>query len=261
MLVLDENTINSCRYDLAPADRQFLFDSQSHVLQYPLAVDEPDSQALRNIVDADLLKPGSILVQSPYDRDSYVELPQADDHFAVEKLRHFSRLCQLLGARSVTVEQIEISTESSSELYKMNGKTSVVVADLKVDSQRGSSLARKFSINTSFRGGSGDTVAAEKYLRSKQLWGDIVMRSLVEQCADESNRILEQNVTISLSSESKRSLAVVAKMNLPVHGLGLGASYLASAESNQEYVLTLKVSFDTGSAEEACQQGIHVRSP
>jgi hypothetical protein len=243
MLVLDENTINECLYDLEPEARAFLFDPQSHIIQYPLAADEPDSQALRNIIDADLLRPGALLLQSPYDRNAYVDLSQATDQFAVEKLRHFSRLCQYLGAKDVTVEQVEVSKNSSSEVYELNGKAPVVNIDAKVENKVRSSLARKFSINTYFRGGKPNTEAAEKYLRGKQLWSDIVMRSLVEQCADEDNQILEQKVTISLSNESKRTLGVVAKLNLPAKGLGLAASYLANVESSEEYLLTLTVKF------------------
>lgn len=244
MLVLDENTINECKYDLEPESRGFLYDPQSYVIQYPLAADEPDSQALQNIIDADLLRPGSVLLQSPYDRNVYVDLSQASDQFAIEKLRHFSRLCQYLGARDVTVEQVAVSKDSSSEVYTLNGKAPVAKLDVKVENKENSSLARKFSINTSFRGGKPNIETAEKYLRAKQLWGDVVMRSLVEQCADEHNPILEQKVTISLSSESKRTLGVVAKLNLPAKGLGLAANYLASAESSEEYHLTLTVKFD-----------------
>jgi len=244
MLVLDESTINECLYDLEPEAKGFLFDPQSHVLQYPLTVDEPDSQALQNIIDADLLRPGAVLLQSPYDRNAYVDLSQATDQFAIEKLRHFSRLCQYLGARDVTVEQVEVSKDSSSEVYELHGKAPVAKLDVKVENKVGNSLARKFSINASFRGGKPNTEAAEKYLRGKQLWGDVVMRSLVEQCADEDNQILEQKVVISLSSESKRSLGVVAKLNLPAKGLGLTTSYLASAHSIEEYLLTLAVKFD-----------------
>jgi len=244
MLVLDENTINECLYDLEPDAKGFLFDPQSHVLQYPLTVDEPDSQALQNIIDADLLRPGAVLLQSPYDRNAYVDLSQATDQFAIEKLRHFSRLCQYLGARDVTVEQVEVSKDSSSEVYELHGKAPVAKLDVKFENKVGNSLARKFSINASFRGGKPNTEAAEKYLRGKQLWGDVVMRSLVEQCADEDNQILEQKVVISLSSESKRSLGVVAKLNLPAKGLGLTTSYLASAHSIEEYLLTLTVKFD-----------------
>lgn len=162
MLVLDENTINECLYDLEPEAKGFLFDPQSHILQYPLTVDEPDSQALQNIIDADLLRPGAVLLQSPYDRNAYVDLSQATDQFAIEKLRHFSRLCQYLGARDVTVEQVEVSKDSSSQVYELHGKAPVAKLDVKVENKVGNSLARKFSINASFRGGKPNTEAAEK---------------------------------------------------------------------------------------------------
>lgn len=243
MLVLDENTINECLYDLEPAARAFMFDPQSHVVQYPLAIDEPGSQALQNIIDADLLRPGTVLLQSPYDRNAYVDLSDASDQFAIEKLRHFSRLCQFLGAQDVTVEQIVVKKDATTEVYKVNGQAPLADLEIKVEEKASSSLARKFSINTSFRGGKPNTEKAEQYLRGKQLWGDVVMRSLVEQCADEDNQILEQKVTLSLSSESKRTLGVAAKLKLPTHKLGLTASYLSNADSSEEYLLTLTVKF------------------
>ena len=244
VIVLSENDMNECRYDLPPEERKFLYDSESFVMSYPLTGGELASKALQNIVDADLVRPGAVLVQSPYDRDVYVDLVQATDQFSVEKLRHFSRLCQYLGARDVTVEQVEVSKDSTSNVYSLKAKAPTWSADGKIEDIEQSKLARKFSINTVFRGGKPNTEAAERYLRSKQLWGDVVMRSLVEQCSDEENKILEQSVTISLSSESKKTLGVVARLKLPAHSLGIEASYLRTVESSEEYLLTLNVKFD-----------------
>lgn len=244
IVILAENDLQTCQYDLPPEERKFLYDPESFVLIYPTLAAGLECKAMQNIIDADLVRPGTVLVQSPYDRDAYVDLAQAADQFAVEKIRHFSRLCQYLGARDVTVEQVEISKDSMSHVYSMKAKAAAWGADGKVENQEESRLARKFTINTVFRGGKPDTEAAERYLRSKQLWGDVVMRSLVEQCADENNRMLEQSVTISLSSESKKTLGVVAKLKLPARSLGVDASYLKIAESSEEYSLTLSVKFD-----------------
>ncbi|WP_053179851.1 hypothetical protein [Pseudomonas kilonensis] len=69
-------------------------------------------------------------------------------------------------------------------MYKLNGKAAVANLDAKVENKASSSLARKFSINTSFRGGKPNTEAAEKYLRGKQLWGDVLTHDVVH--ADET---------------------------------------------------------------------------
>lgn len=249
VIILPENDRDECRYDLPLEERKFLDDHESFVMSYPFAVGKLENKALQNIVDADLIRPGAVLVQSPYDRDTYVNLIQAAELFAVEKLRYFSRLCQYLGACDVTVEQVEVSKDSKSKVYSLQANAPAGSVDGKFEDLDQGKLARKFAINTVFKGGKPNIVAAESYLRSKQLWGDVVMRSLIEQCSDEDNKILEQRVTISLSSESKLSFGVVARLKLPVQNIGVEANYLNAIDSIEEYRLTLNVRFNDSASQ------------
>lgn len=242
IIILPGSELDNC-YDFSPEEREFLYDTETYVLRYPLKTIDTNNSALRNILDSDQLRPNTILVQSPYERDAYVDLEQAAEAFAVEKMRHFSRLCQFLGAYDVAVEQIEITNGSTSRTFSANLKTPPLNASVNTENAEENRLSRTFAINTQFKGGTPNIVGAERYLRSKQLWGDTVMRSLVEQCADQDNPLVEQHVTISLSSESKKTLSILGNLKLPVKRIGLSTSYLKKAEANEEYSLTLRVKF------------------
>lgn len=243
VVILKKNDIHSCLDDFCYEDKRFLYDDEAFVLEYPPPKDTQDlPQALTNIIDSDLARPGLILVQSPYDRDSYVELDKAVEAFAIDKLRHFSRLCQLLGAKSVEVEQVEVKKGGKSALYNVKANAGPLKAEGKVTMDYEESLSRKFSIRSVFFGKMPDVDAAELFLRSKNLYGDTVMRQLLEQCSDNTNRLLKQEVTISLSSETKSTLGIVGKLNLPKE-MGISLDYKTIAAINEEYSLTLLVSF------------------
>ena len=244
VVILKKNDIRSCRDDLSYEEKQFLYDDEAFVLEYPPPQDTQDlPRALTNIIDSDLARPGLVLVQSPYDRDAYVELDKAAEAFAIEKMRHFSRLCQLLGAKFVEAEQVEIKRGNECAVYNVKANAGPLKAEGKVTMDEEESLSRKFSIRSVFIGKTPDVDAAERFLRSKNLYGDTVMRQLLEQCSDDSNPLLKQEVTISLSSETKSSLGVVGKLNLP-NKFGISSDYKRIATSMEEYSLTLLVRFE-----------------
>lgn len=245
IVVLKKNDIRLVRNDPTFKDRDFLYDDEAFVLEYPPNEDYlGQSKALENIVYSDLVRPGAVLVQSPYEKDSYVELERAAEVFAIEKVHHFSRLCQLLGATFVETEQVEIKRQGESSIYGAKGNIGPVKGDIKISATADQSLTRKFIVTTTMDGREADIDAAERFLRSKNLLGDRVMRSLIEQRADSTNPIREQRVTLSLSNETKSTLGVVGKLTLPSK-FGVSAEYQNIATRNEEYSLTLLVKFES----------------
>ncbi|WP_124187488.1 hypothetical protein [Pseudomonas aeruginosa] len=245
IVVLKKNDIRLVRNDPTFEGREFLYDDEAFVLEYPPNEDElGQSKALENIVYSDLARPGAVLVQSPYEKDSYVEIERAAEVFAIEKIHHFSRLCQLLGANFVETEQVEIKREGQSKAYDAKGNIGPLKGDGKMAMSEDQSLTRKFTISTVMDGREADIAAAENFLRSKSLMGDRVMRSLVEQRADSTNPVREQRVTISLSSETKSTFSIVGRLNLPSK-FGVSAGYKSVATRDEEYSLTLLVKFDS----------------
>ncbi|MCQ4256505.1 hypothetical protein [Stutzerimonas stutzeri] len=245
IVVLKKNDIRLVRNDPTFEGREFLYDDEAFVLEYPPSEDYlGQSKALENIVYSDLVRPGAVLVQSPYEKDSYVELERAAEVFAIEKVHHFSRLCQLLGATFVETEQVEIKREGESSIYGAKGNIGPVKGDVKITATADQSLTRKFIVTTTMDGREADIDAAERFLRSKNLLGDRIMRSLIEQRADSTNPIREQRVTLSLSNETKSTLGVVGKLNLPSK-FGVSAEYKNVATRNEEYSLTLLVKFES----------------
>lgn len=204
---------------------------------------ESGSTALVNILDADQVRPGAILVQSPYDTDIYAELSEAKEAFSLEKMRHFTRLCQILGASKVEVKQIEVIKEGKTSSIEVKGNMSVTNAEVKIDNALTNVIRQMFSISSNYSGGAADIVTAEAYLRGNKLWGDSVLRGLVEQREHESNAILEQNIRISLTREANKSLSVVGKLSLPTKNIGIQSNYQQVASASEELNLTMRVVF------------------
>jgi hypothetical protein len=110
--VLDQHEID----DLSlKGDVQLLNDPQAYVLAYP--VPDGNDPVLNNILDAGLDRPNTILVQSPFDPEKYVDAAEAIDQFALEKHTLLSNLCQLLGATKISVTQMERVTNGKVQEF------------------------------------------------------------------------------------------------------------------------------------------------
>lgn len=83
VLVLHDHDIERCSYE--PGAAQALLDEEAFVLQFPLRSQGSHPASLQNILDAGLARPGNVLVQSPYDVDSYEEAALAPQRFALAK--------------------------------------------------------------------------------------------------------------------------------------------------------------------------------
>lgn len=69
VLVLQQYDLEKCTYE--PGAAQALLDDEAFVLQFPICSEGNAPAALQNICDSGLARPGCVLVQSPYDPDTY----------------------------------------------------------------------------------------------------------------------------------------------------------------------------------------------
>jgi hypothetical protein len=243
VIVLNQSDIETCRYDLPPDDRSFLYSEEAFVLPTSTTSSAGDCLALANIFDADQARHGAILIQSPYDRDVYSELSEAKEVFSMEKMRHFIRLCQILGASKVELKQVDITKEGRTSTFDVKGQTTFATADIKTETAISNVLTNMFSISSSYSGGDPDIEEAERYLRKNQLWNDSVLRGLVEQRGHINNPIRDQNICINLTREANKSLSVAANLNLPVKNIGIQGNYKKVATASEELNLTMMVVF------------------
>ncbi|WP_149982244.1 hypothetical protein [Pseudoalteromonas rhizosphaerae] len=241
VFVMRNNDIRALRND--NAHKALLYSDETAVIEYPACLESDlPSKALRNIIDSDIVRPNSILIQSPFSKDHYVELHKATESFAIEKMHHFSELCKLLGATFVETEQVEIESNGKKSVFILKGKMEVIEGETRVNQDSSSGLTRKLRISTSMSGGKPNIEKAKEFLHQKQLFGDIAMKSLIELVSGEENKILEQRVSISLSAEAKSALNLLAKLSVPAQ-FSISGEYKSSVERAEQYLLTFHVKF------------------
>jgi hypothetical protein len=240
VVVLSDFEIEKCGY--APGAAKILLDDEAYVVRYPVELGDSPPRALENIIDANLLRKGAVLVQSPFDSDTYEDAELAPQRFALAKHMYFSTFCMLLGARGVEVDQLDLRTRTSrssidfkAERMGAGGEVDVVHEDL-------ARFRAEMSLCDKFAGGDPDLQAAEGLLRRTHLWSDANMRTLLEMRGTMSNRLLERKLVLSLSSEAKSNLSVSARLNLPTI-VDVSGGYERAISEEQEYSLTVVVRF------------------
>lgn len=240
VLVLQDHDIERCKYE--PGEARKLLDVEAYILPFPLRVQGEIPVALQNIVSARLARPGNMLVQSPYDDNSYEEAAVAPQRFALAKHMYFSTLCMHLGAKEVTVEQIDLSTRSGKSTLNVKGSRLGASAQLDVKAEELEKFSAQMHLRDEFEGGAANVVAAEELLRQTGLGLDQNMRALVEMRREGTNALKTRKIVLSLSNEAKSNLNVVGRLSVPKF-VKLSAEYDRVVKENQEYKLTVEVKF------------------
>lgn len=240
ILVLHAHDIERCAYE--PGAAQTLLDEQTYVLEFPVRVLEDVPAALQNLLDAGLARPGKILVQSPYDPDTYEDASLAARRFALAKHMYFSTLCMYLGAKEVNVEQIDLRTHRGQISLDLKGGRLGVSAQLTAETEELEKFRAQMHLRDEFAGAPPDLVAAEQLLRRTGLGADPGMRTLLEMRRDGSNRLITRKLILSLSSEARTNLDVVGRLRVPGY-VKLSAEYEKIVREQYDYTLTVLVRF------------------
>ncbi|WP_448481930.1 hypothetical protein [Pseudoxanthomonas mexicana] len=240
ILVLREHDIERCAYE--PGAAQSLFDDEAYVLQFPLCPQGEIQAALQNVMDAGLASPGNMLVQSPYDLDTYEEATVAPQRFALAKHMYFSTLCMHLGAKEVVVDQVDLRTLSGKSTLDVKGERLGATAQVKVETEELEKFRAQMNLRDEFEGGPADVGAAERLLRRTGLLADPNMRTLIEMRRDGGNQLKARTLVLNLSSEAKSSLNVVGRIKVPAF-VKLSAEYERVVKEQHDYTLTVTVRF------------------
>jgi len=236
ILVISSHELDRLEY--IPEGSELLLNEQVHLL-VPSYVTTSDLE--EKLDNSGLLELGSFLIQSPYDNSDYVILDEASSTFALTKYLHFTTLCGLLGAREVTVEQIEVKTLTGKQTFK--GSLGSPYADGKIEAVNRAfeEIRNNIKLQSKFVGNEPNLDAAEAHLRQYQLSNDISMKSLIDQRKGK-NPIKSRELTLSLSEESKRNLQVVTDIKVPIYA-GLQAQIEQVKKEVYEFTLTITVDF------------------
>tara|TARA_R110000787_G_scaffold86057_11_gene183396 strand:+ start:10897 stop:11661 length:765 start_codon:yes stop_codon:yes gene_type:complete len=239
IVVLDQHEIDNCS---RRGDTEFLTDNEVHVLCYPVT-EENASDALQNILASGLARPGTILIQSPFDHNEYVDAAEASQYFALAKHTILSNFCQLLGATRVSVTQMDVVTNGKVQTIKLEAGVEAYAAKGggEFENEMTEKLSSQISLVDEYTGSDADTDSAEVLLRSCHLMGDSNMKSLLQARKAVGNPLTRRTIQVNLSTEANKNLKVVGRLEIPT--ATVSAEYKSTLEQTTEYKLTLEVLF------------------
>lgn len=157
------------------------------------------------------IRVGGILAKAGY-TDQFVSVDVFSDDHAVRKYGLWILLCTALGAKKVSVTNIEnVSLESEDmTTFSINaaGKATTVQAEASFqrDEASGNDEARKaiMNIKVDALGGEPDLAEAKRILDQYGLHNDHMFRGIYDMRSVSSNRLTKHEFSLDLSSDVKR---------------------------------------------------------
>lgn len=210
----------------AEEERAFRLGGKKHAIDVPsqaqLVVVDPYQQSedplLAELVEEQALKPGIVLVRSPFKTGKYVDERDAELAFEREKLQLVSQLCQILGATRVSSDSSSLRVERNVTTVKAKAgkKLGRLVpyrgqASVSLDEQE--KWQQRLTVDDLYPGGAPDISAAQQFIKDHALM-DPEIRSLVQARAGE-NSLHERTITISYEGQQDRNLDIAAEVHLP----------------------------------------------
>ncbi|MGY1653321.1 hypothetical protein [Geodermatophilus sp. SYSU D01119] len=220
-----------------------LLDTMDHPEAVVLSLAEMDANdpVLARLRRSNKVRAGALLIQSPFDPDQYEPADSAVAEFAVTKFVRLSELCALLGAKSVSVEQVRTVTNSSGMHAKVQAKAAVHSGHVDVDSDLTRKINERLTLKDTFAGGSADVAAARALLARVGLEDDSTLVSLVDMRSG-SNPLKRRQITLNLTQEAQQNLKLAGEYS----GLRLvkvSANFSKQAKEQVQVMLTATIEF------------------
>jgi len=196
------------------------------------------------ILDESRPQPGMLLLLSPYDSNTYVEISRGRSIIAIEKALLTLRFCALLGAKSVTVKNIKIVDIENSTEISIDAQHNTISGDFKTKKTEIQNLKNQITNAASLSGGQPDFEKADRLLKSSGLISDPLLKHLVEMVRESEstqNKIHELVQEVSLNQSLQNSFDLVAKIKFP---LGfVSGNFKTIANEKLEYFVSLLIKF------------------
>jgi hypothetical protein len=207
ILVMSSDERNQLEYTQGGS---ILYNEQIYIL-VPSEAENSDLAA--DLDNKQLLNPGNLLIQNPYDTWDYESLDDASVTFAMIKLENFITLCGKLGAKKVYVERIEV--ENSKGKTEFAGSLGSSVAEVKAEGAKRTleKIERGYKADNVFEGGEPNFDEA-KIIWEKNLLKDRFLGSILEQRKG-GNPIKSKKIDLDLTQESNNNLQIVASLKIP----------------------------------------------
>lgn len=187
------------------------------------------------------IKPGILLVQSPYLDSVYADVVEAEERFAVAKHMSFCTFVGLLGAKKVTVKQVEISTKDSSLKIDTTANDGLATGKAGALYEEWQKIKNDVTLVREFKGSLPDLARAEQFLRERNLTGESKMRALIDSAKFSQNPMKSAELTMNLSNDSSSNLKLAASLDAQMGSVSLDLN--RKTKNSFQYTLTVQVEF------------------
>lgn len=239
ILFSNENTLYQLQND--KTNRRFLTNNEIKV------VSTNNISSFLNqfrILGGGLPQNNMMLVLSPFDDITYVEVSEAKNQIALYKLFNIIQLCGLLGAKSVEILNIKIHEKESNESISTNLQYGVVKGSLNSKMNDLNNLKNQIKLTTNFNGSEPNYEEGKKFLQEKRLNGDVFLSNLLEMRNHNvvsSNPIKHITKEVCMTDNLQKTFDLVSKINFPVGYFE--TSYQSVTKEKTEIFLTIKIDF------------------
>lgn len=189
-------------------------------------------------------QPGMLLLMSPYDDKTYVEVSDAKSFIALEKASLTLRFCQLLGAKSVTVRNIKIVDIENQKELNIDAQKDFISGSLSGKKSDIENIKNQLKVKSTFSGGKPNLEKAEKLLKSSGLISEPFLKHLLEMVIDSKevdNKLNKITQEISLTQSLQKTFEFISKINLPT--AVVGAEFKSITKEKIEIFLSLEINF------------------
>ena len=188
--------------------------------------------------------PGSILLQSPFTKNSYQLVEHAEVEFAIEKYHHFCAVCAHLGARSVSVLDTQMQEEESSRSGSVKASAAEVGdSEVKLSANSVEQVRQRIEMVDAFEGGDCDLEGAARRAEETGLCNDTIVRGLIDMAKLPNNRIKSRELNLSLTTETSNLFRMVVRIGVPQFLTSVAADFEVAKRHRGGCVLKIRVEF------------------
>jgi hypothetical protein len=203
----------------------------------------PDQKPLFNeLMEQQVLRPGIVLVQSPFISGTYSDETEAELRFERQQLQLVAQLCQILGATHVKSERssLNVKTVSTSTRVKVQKKAGRLIpwaGEGSVKTEESEKWEQRLAVNDQFDGGPPAIEEARRFLERYSL-DDPEIVSLVELRA---GGLKKREITVSYAGREDKNLTIAAGVKLPQ--VALSGNVRRDHSIRKEVSLRIEVTF------------------
>jgi hypothetical protein len=208
-MVLDEDDYISILRD--PERVDLVDDPEAQIVSFPTGGSGGKQQLAELLRSQDLLRPGTLAIQSPYDTERYVTADSAVTEFTVEKFLILTRLAMLLGATRVAFEEVRVDHSKSSIDTNINVKNPSTSVDASASHAIEAGLRERLRGEHIFPGGAPDIAGARQLLSVSRLAGDPHLVTLIE-LRDGGNPIERQEIQFNGTREAAGNISAALRV-------------------------------------------------